>query len=83
LAGEKFFEVLLSNIQMEESKKRRIQVNKRSWLARVWMLCFLIVVAVFSTGSALAAEPQEEWKKILEAAKREARSLLAARRRLS
>jgi iron(III) transport system substrate-binding protein len=46
-------------------------MNKRSWLARVWLLCFLIVVVIFSTGRALAAEAQEEWKKIIEAAKKE------------
>jgi iron(III) transport system substrate-binding protein len=46
-------------------------MNKRSWLARVWLLCFLIVVAIFSTGRALPAEALEEWKKIVEAAKKE------------
>jgi iron(III) transport system substrate-binding protein len=46
-------------------------MDKSSWLARVLALCFLIVVGFFSTDGALAAEAQEEWKKILEAAKKE------------
>jgi iron(III) transport system substrate-binding protein len=46
-------------------------MNRRWWLARVWVSCFLIVVGFFSTDGALAAEPQEEWKKIIEAAKKE------------
>jgi ABC-type Fe3+ transport system substrate-binding protein len=46
-------------------------MNKRSWLARLWVSCFFIVVGFFSTDGALAAEPQEEWKKIIEAAKKE------------
>jgi ABC-type Fe3+ transport system substrate-binding protein len=46
-------------------------MNKRSWLAQVWVLCFLIAGGFFSTDSALAAEVQEEWNKIVEAAKKE------------
>jgi ABC-type Fe3+ transport system substrate-binding protein len=46
-------------------------MNKRSWVARVWVLCFPIVVGFFSIGSALAGEAQEEWKQIIEAAKKE------------
>jgi ABC-type Fe3+ transport system substrate-binding protein len=46
-------------------------MNKRSWLARLWVSCFFIVVGFFSTDGALAAEPLEEWKKIIEAAKKE------------
>jgi ABC-type Fe3+ transport system substrate-binding protein len=46
-------------------------MNKHSWLARVLVLCFFIVVGFFSTDGALAAEAQEEWKKIVEAAKKE------------
>jgi ABC-type Fe3+ transport system substrate-binding protein len=46
-------------------------MDKSSWLARVLALCFFIVVGFFSTDGALAAEAQEEWKKIVEAAKKE------------
>jgi iron(III) transport system substrate-binding protein len=46
-------------------------MDKSSWLARVVALCFFIVVGFFSTDGALAAEAQEEWKKIVEAAKKE------------
>jgi iron(III) transport system substrate-binding protein len=46
-------------------------MNKRLGLARVWVLCFLIIVGFFLADRALAVEPQEEWKKIVEAAKKE------------
>ena len=46
-------------------------MNRRSWLARVLVLCFFIVVGFFSSARTLAAEAQEEWKKIVEAAKKE------------
>jgi iron(III) transport system substrate-binding protein len=46
-------------------------MNKRLGLARVWVLCFLIIVGFFLADRALAAEPQEEWKKIVEAATKE------------
>ena len=46
-------------------------MNRRSWLARVLVLCFFIVIGFFSSARALAAEAQEEWKKIVEAAKKE------------
>jgi iron(III) transport system substrate-binding protein len=46
-------------------------MNKRLGLARVWVLCFLIIVGFFLADRALAVEPQEEWKKIVEAATKE------------
>ena len=46
-------------------------MNKRSWLARVSVLCFLIAGVFFSIDSALAADGQDEWNKVIEAAKKE------------
>jgi hypothetical protein len=46
-------------------------MNKRSWLARTLMWCLLMAGGFFSIGSVLAGEAQEEWKKIVEAAKKE------------
>ena len=47
------------------------RMNKRSWLARGCGFCFLFAGIFFSLDSALAADGQEEWKKIIEAAKKE------------
>ena len=46
-------------------------MNERSWLARTLVWCLLMVGVFFSIGSVLAEEAQEEWKKIVEAAKKE------------
>ena len=46
-------------------------MNKLLSPARVWGLCFLIVIGFFSSDGALAAEAEDEWKKIVEAAKKE------------
>jgi len=46
-------------------------MNKRSWLARGSGLCFFIAGVCFSIDGALAADGPEEWKKIIEAAKKE------------
>jgi iron(III) transport system substrate-binding protein len=46
-------------------------MGKRSWLARTLVLCLLTAGGFFSIGSVLAVEAQEEWKKIIEAAKNE------------
>jgi ABC-type Fe3+ transport system substrate-binding protein len=46
-------------------------MNKCSWLARVSVMCLLIAGVCFSIDSALAADGQDEWKKIIEAAKKE------------
>jgi ABC-type Fe3+ transport system substrate-binding protein len=46
-------------------------MNERSWLARTLVWCLLMAGGFFSIGSALAGEAQEEWKKIIEAAKKE------------
>jgi iron(III) transport system substrate-binding protein len=54
-----------------EDAKKENPMNERSWLARTLVLCFFIVIGFFSTDGALAAEAQEEWKKIVEAAKKE------------
>jgi iron(III) transport system substrate-binding protein len=46
-------------------------MNKRLGLTRVWVLCFLIIVGFFLADRALAAEAQEEWKNLVEGAKKE------------
>jgi iron(III) transport system substrate-binding protein len=46
-------------------------MNERSWLARTLVWCLLMAGVFFSIGSVLAGEAQEEWKKIVEAAKKE------------
>ncbi len=46
-------------------------MNKRSCLARVLVLRLLIIIGVFSADGVLAGEAQEEWTKIVEAAKKE------------
>ena len=46
-------------------------MNERSWLARTLVWCLLMAGGFFSIGSVLAGEAQEEWKKIVEAAKKE------------
>jgi iron(III) transport system substrate-binding protein len=46
-------------------------MNERSWLARTLVWCLLMAGGFVSIGSVLAGEAQEEWKKIVEAAKKE------------
>ncbi|HEY6365785.1 MAG TPA: extracellular solute-binding protein [Candidatus Binatia bacterium] len=46
-------------------------MNERSWLARTLVWCLLMAGVFFSIGSVIAGEAQEEWKKIVEAAKKE------------
>ena len=44
---------------------------KGSWLKRLQAVCLLVVGVFLRVDSARSAEPQEEWKKIIEAAKKE------------
>jgi hypothetical protein len=54
-------------------------MNERSWLARTLVWCLLMAGGFFSIGSALAGEAQEEWKKIIEAAKKEGKIVAGGR----
>ena len=44
---------------------------KGSWLKRLLAVCLLVVGVFLRVDSARSAEPQDEWKKIIEAAKKE------------
>ena len=44
---------------------------KRSWFKRLLTVCLLVVGVFLRVDSARSAEPQDEWKKIIEAAKKE------------
>jgi len=46
-------------------------VAKGSWLKRLLAVCLLVVGVFLRVDSARSAEPQDEWKKIIEAAKKE------------
>jgi len=46
-------------------------VAKGSWLKRFLAVCLLVVGVFLRVDSARSAEPQDEWKKIIEAAKKE------------
>ncbi len=46
-------------------------MTKGSWLKRLRAVCLLVVGVFLLIDSARSAEPQDEWKKIIEAAKKE------------
>jgi len=46
-------------------------VAKGSWLKRLLAVCLLVVGVFLRVDSARSAEPQDEWKKIIEAAKKD------------
>ena len=46
-------------------------MTKGSWLKRLLAICLLVVGVFLRVDSARSAEPQDEWKKIIEAAKKE------------